>query len=223
MATVAIHDSGAKCSVDQISFTGGKLVDDTTDTVIADFRELADRIVMQPVDLPEGVDGGLEQTAFFEASEQMMSFSTNAVVVEVDPNSGSFEILRYITGEDVGRIINPQIVEGQVHGGIVQGLSNAMFEQFIYDENGQQLSTTLENYHIANAADVPNVEIVHADTPCEHTPLGTRGMGEGTPGPVPGALCNAICDALRPFNIQITELPIRPERVWRSLQQVKTA
>ena len=98
-----------------------------------------------------------------------------------------------------------------------------MFEEFIYDENGQQLSTTLENYSIANAADVPNIEIVHADTPCEHTPLGTRGMGEGTPGPVPGALCNAICDALKPFGIQITELPIRPDRLWKLLQAKKLA
>lgn len=223
MATVAIKDSGASCSVDEIEFTGNKLIDRTTGKEVADFKTLADRIVMQPIDLPEGVDGGLEETAFFEAGEQMMSFSTNAVIVEVDPDSGGFEIRRYITGEDVGRVINPQIVEGQVHGGIVQGLSNAMFEEFIYDENGQQLTTTLENYQLANAADVPNIEIVHADTPCEHTPLGTRGMGEGTPGPVPGALCNAICDALRPFDIQITELPVRPDRVWKALQQAKTA
>ncbi|MBT8446762.1 MAG: molybdopterin-dependent oxidoreductase, partial [Gammaproteobacteria bacterium] len=175
------------------------------------------------LDLPDGVDASLERTAFFEAKEPMMSFSASAIRVAVDPDSGEFTIDRYVTAEDVGRVINPQIVEGQVHGGLVQGLSNAMFEEFIYDENGQQLSTTMENYKLANAADVPNMEVLHADTPCEHTPLGTRGMGEGTPGPVPGALCNAICDALQPFGIEITELPIRPDRLYRLLQQRKSA
>ena len=223
MATIAIHDAQLSVTPDQIQFVDGKLLDKNTGDVITGFAELADRIIMKPIDLPEGVDGGLNHTAVFEAKEQMMSFSTNAVIVEVDPESGAFNINRYITGEDVGRVINPQIVEGQVHGGIVQGLSNAMFEEFIYDENGQQLSTTLENYNIANAADVPNIEIVHADTPCEHTPLGTRGMGEGTPGPVPGALCNAICDALKPFDVQITELPVRPDRIWKLLQQKRSA
>jgi carbon-monoxide dehydrogenase large subunit len=184
---------------------------------------MANRIVMKPIDLPEGISGGLEHTSIFEAGEQMMSFSTNAVIVEVNPETGAFSIERFITAEDCGRVINPQIVEGQVHGGLVQGLSNAMFEEFIYDENGQQLSTTLENYRMANASDVPNFEVLHADTPCEHTPLGTRGIGEGTPGPVPGALCNAICDALQPFGIQITELPIRPDRVWKLVQQAKSA
>lgn len=219
MAIVAIHDAGIDSTPDQIEFEGGKLIDQASNTEIADFAELSNRIIMMPLELPDGVDGGLEHTAVFEAAEPMMSFSTNAVMVEVNPETGEFHIDRYITGEDVGRVINPQIVEGQVQGGIIQGLSNAMFEEFIYDENGQQLTTTLENYKLANAADVPNIEIVHANTPCEHTPLGTRGMGEGTPGPVPGALCNAICDALRPFDIQITELPVRPDRVWKLLQQ----
>lgn len=219
MAVVAIHDAGSDSTPDQIGFKGGKLFDNANGTEIADFVELADRIIMKPLELPDGVEGGLEHTAVFEAEEPMMSFSTNAVMVEVNPETGEFHIDRFITGEDVGRVINPQIVEGQVHGGIIQGLSNAMFEEFIYDENGQQLSTTMENYKLANSADVPNIEIVHANTPCEHTPLGTRGMGEGTPGPVPGALCNAICDALRPFDVQISELPIRPDRVWRLLQQ----
>ena len=223
MAVVAIHDAGIDAQPEQIDFMGGKLVNSVDGSEIAGFAELADRIIMKPLEMPEGIDAGLDQTAFFEAKEPMMSFSTNAVMVEVDPDTGSFHIDRFVTGEDVGRVINPQIVEGQVHGGVVQGLSNAMFEEFIYDENGQQLSTTLENYKLANAADVPNIEIVHANTPCEHTPLGTRGMGEGTPGPVPGALCNAICDALKPFGVQITELPVRPDRIWKLLQQRKSA
>jgi aerobic carbon-monoxide dehydrogenase large subunit len=182
---------------------------------------VCNRIIMKPLDLPAGADASLEHTAFFEAKEPMMAFSAHAAIVEADPASGEFRILRYISSEDVGRVINPLIVEGQVRGGVVQGLSNAMFEEFIYDENGQQLTTSMENYMLANSADVPNIEILHANTPCEHTPLGTRGMGEGVPGPVPGALCNAICDALEPFGIEIRDLPVRPDRVWALLQAAK--
>ncbi|NNM01234.1 MAG: xanthine dehydrogenase family protein molybdopterin-binding subunit [Gammaproteobacteria bacterium] len=222
MARVAIHDAGIAAEPADINFEDGRLLA-ADGSEIAEFAALADRIIMKPLDLPDGVDASLERTAFFEAKEPMMSFSASAIRVAVDPDSGEFTIDRYVTAEDVGRVINPQIVEGQVHGGLVQGLSNAMFEEFIYDENGQQLSTTMENYKLANAADVPNMEVLHADTPCEHTPLGTRGMGEGTPGPVPGALCNAICDALQPFGIEITELPIRPDRLYRLLQQRKSA
>ena len=223
MATIAIHDAGLDAVPDDISFENGRLVFTPEQKDLTGFAELADRIVMKPLDLPAGVDASLERTAFFEAAEPMMSFSAGAVMVEVLPESGEFRIERYVTAEDVGVVINPQIVEGQVHGGIVQGLSNAMFEEFIYDENGQQLTITMEAYKLANAADVPNIEVLHANTPCEHTPLGTRGMGEGTPGPVPGTLCNAICDALQPFGIEITELPIRPDRVWHAVQQKRSA
>ena len=106
------------------------------------------------------------------------------------------EDLSWTTSEDVGRIINPQIVAGQMHGAIVQGISNACFEQFVYADNGQQLTADFENYKLATAADVPNIEVTHAPTPCPHTPLGSRGIGEGRPSAIPGALSNAICDAL---------------------------
>ena len=119
-------------------------------------------------------------------------------------------------------MVNPQIVEGQVQGGVIQGLSNCLFEQFLYDENGQQLTGTMENYQIATAADVPHVEVNHAGTPCPHTPLGSRGLGEGIPGPVPGAVTNAVCDALTPFGIEINELPLRPNTLWRALQAAQS-
>jgi aerobic carbon-monoxide dehydrogenase large subunit len=119
------------------------------------------------------------------------AFSCHAAIVEVDANTGRFKIQRYVTAEDVGRMINPQIVEGQVQGGVVQGLSNAMFEEFVYDENGQQMTSTFENYKLATSADVPYIEVTEACTPCPYTPLGTRGLGEGIPGPVPG--CAGQC------------------------------
>jgi aerobic carbon-monoxide dehydrogenase large subunit len=218
IAKVFIHDKEIDATPEDIHFSDGIVNYKVDESISVSFAELADRIVMKPLNLPEGLDAGLEETAFFEAKEPMVSFSIHAVIVEVDEYSGEIDIKRYVSAEDVGRVINPQIVEGQVHGGIVQGISNTMFEEFIYDENGQQLSTTLENYKLANAADVSNIEVIHSDVPCEHTPLGTRGMGEGTPGPVPAAICNAICDALTHLNIEITELPMRPDRLWKLIQ-----
>jgi CO/xanthine dehydrogenase Mo-binding subunit len=142
-------------------------------------------------------------------------------MVEVNPENGEFKITRWVTSEDVGNVINPLIVDGQMHGAIVQGLSNAMFEEFIYDEQGQQLTADFEHYKLANAADMPDIQVTYAPTPCPHTPLGTRGIGEGRPSSIPGALCNAVCDALTPFGIEITDLPIRPGSVWQKLQDAK--
>lgn len=218
MANIFIYDNQLDATASDIGFQDSKIFYEKDTSIVCKFSELAERIIMRPLNMPEGVDAGLEQTSFFEAKEPMMSFSVHGVIVEVNENTGDFEIKRYVSAEDVGRVINPQIVEGQVQGGIIQGISNMMFEEFLYDENGQQLSTTMENYKLANAADVPNIEIIHSDTPCEHTPLGTRGMGEGQPGPVPAAVCNAICDALSHLDIQITELPMRSDRLWKLIQ-----
>ena len=179
------------------------------------FREAVERVIMAPINLPEGESGGLEHTAFFEAEKPMIAFNADVCTVEVDIETGQFKILSWTTSEDVGQIINPQIVEGQMQGAIVQGLSNTMFEEFVYDETGQQLTADFENYKLATAADVPDIRVTHAPTPCPYTPLGSRGIGEGRPSDVPGTLCNAICDALSPFDIEITDLPLRPNSLWR--------
>jgi len=186
------------------------------------FEKIVERIIMFPINLPDKEVGGLESTAFFEAEKPMICFNADCCKVEVDIETGDFKILEWITSEDVGTVINPLIVDGQMQGAVIQGISNAVLEQFVYDENGLQMSTNFENYKLATAADVPNVEITYATTPCPHTPLGTRGVGEGRPSSVPGALTNAVCDALQPFQVQITSLPLRPELIWRSLQQAQT-
>jgi carbon-monoxide dehydrogenase large subunit len=178
---------------------------------------------MTPLDLPEGEEAGLEHTAYFEAAMPMICFAAHAAIVEVDATTGQFEIKRYMTSEDMGRVINPQIVDGQITGGVVQGISNCIFEEFVYDDTGQQLTSTLENYKLATAADVPHVEVTHAPTPCPYTPLGSRGIGEGVPGPVPGALSNAVTDALEPLGVEITKLPLRPNAIWKLIQQNRQA
>ena len=222
IAHVMAHDLKIEADLDDFVFVDGNIIFSKSDNVRKTFREMVERIIMAPLNLPSGETGGLEHTAFFEADAPMICFSAHAAFVEVDANSGQIKLTRYVTSEDVGTVINPQIVEAQVQGGVVQGISNCLFEQFVYDNNGQQLTSTFENYKLATAADVPSVEVHHdAGTPCPHTPLGSRGLGEGIPGAVPGALTNAVCDALRPFGIEIDELPLRPNRIWRALQQAK--
>jgi carbon-monoxide dehydrogenase large subunit len=215
---ILAHDLKLDAGEDDFDFTGGEIVYRRDTTIRRDFRETCHRIVLAPLNLPSGESGGLEHTAYFESPVSMSTFGAHAAFVEVDAGTGKVRVTRYITSDDVGTVINPRIVEGQVHGGVVQGISNALFEEFVYDENGQQLTSNLENYKIATAADVPAIESYHdAGTPCEHTPLGARGVGEGCIAPVAGAVANAVSDALRPLGIEITSLPIRPKDLWRAM------
>ena len=214
MARYMIHDHGLEGAAPaDFAFRDGTVVYERDGNIRRDFGALADRIVMGSINLPPGEGPGLEHTAYFEAPKPMICFTAQAAKVEVDVETGQFIILDYATCEDVGTVINPIIVEGQVQGGVVQGMSNALFEEFLYDENGQQITTDFENYRLASAADVPNVAVGHAPTPCPDHPVGVRAVGEGRPGPVPGALANAICDALAPFGVEITTLPLKPEMI----------
>ncbi len=221
IARILAHDLSIKAKVDDFDFTNGEVIYRADPTKKKKFTEIAERIIMHPINMPEGEVGGLDATAFFEAAKPMICFNADFCIVEVNPDNGEFKIKKWVTSEDVGNVINPLIVDGQMHGAIVQGLSNAVFEEFVYDEQGQQLTADFENYKLANAADMPDIQITYAPTPCPHTPLGTRGIGEGRPSSVPGALTNAICDALTPFGIEITELPLRPGSVWKKIQEAK--
>jgi len=222
MARFVAHDLAIDAVADDFEFVDGDIIYRRDDNQRKSFRDVAERIIMAPINMPAGESGGLEHTAYFEAAMQMFCFSAHAAMVEVDIATGQFEITRYVTSEEVGQVINPQIVEGQIQGGVAQGISNAVFEEFVYDENGQQLTADFENYKLATAADIPDIEVYHeASEPCPYTPLGSRGLGEGIPAPVPGALTNAVCDALSPFGIEISELPLRPNRIWRLIQEAR--
>ena len=219
MARYMIHDHGLEgASPDDFSFGDGAVIYKKDGNIRREFAALADRIVMGSINLPPGESPGLEHTAYFEAPKAMICFTAQAAKIEVDIETGQFAILGYATCEDVGTVINPIVVEGQVQGGVVQGMSNALFEEFLYDENGQQLTADFENYRLASAADVPNVTVSHSPTPCPDHPLGVRAVGEGRPGPVPAALANAICDALSPFGVEITTLPLKPEMIFALIE-----
>src|SRR6185436_209905 len=135
-----------------------------------------------------------------------------AAIVEVDPETGAVRILRYVAVDDCGVMINPMIVEGQVHGGIAHGIGNALLEEIVYDASGQMMTATLMDYALPRASDVPSLEVHHVVTPSPLNPLGVKGAGEGGTLPAPAAIANAIADALRAGDIR--EMPLTRPRVW---------
>ncbi|BAS26991.1 xanthine dehydrogenase family protein molybdopterin-binding subunit [Limnochorda pilosa] len=168
--------------------------------------------------LPEGVEPSLEASAFYDPPNFCYPFGAHACVVEVDRDTGEVRLERYVAVDDCGRIINPLIVEGQVHGGVVQGIGQALWEGAVYDENGQLLTGSLMDYALPKARFFPEIETHHTETPAPHNPLGVKGVGEtGTIASTP-AVVNAVVDALAPFGVKHLETPLTPEKVWKAMQ-----
>jgi carbon-monoxide dehydrogenase large subunit len=161
---------------------------------------------------------GLEATAQFQADGETYPFGTTMAVVAIDPETGEPTIERFVAVDDVGNVINPRLVEGQLVGGAVQGFGEALWEQVVYDDSGQLVSGTLMDYAIPRASWLPAFELDRTVTPSPNNPLGAKGVGEaGTVHAVP-AVANAIMDALRPFGVEPLDLPITPEKIWRIIQ-----
>ena len=172
--------------------------------------------------LPGGMDPGLEASGYVHVLQSTYSNGAHAAVVEVDPETGAVRILRYVAVDDCGTMINPMVVEGQIHGGIAHGIGNALLEEIVYDGAGQLVTGTLMDYALPRAADVPRLEVHHVVTPSPLNPLGVKGAGEGGTLPAPAAIANAVADALRPLGVEITEMPLTRERLWRRLQAAET-
>ncbi len=172
--------------------------------------------------VPEGDVPGLETTAHFEPKDAAFSFGTAAAVVMVDPESGAFTIERFVMVHDCGVAVNPLIVEGQVRGALVQGLGAALGEELRYDpETGQLLSGSMLDYFVPMAADVPPMDLLHTQVPSPVTTFGVRGVGEVGTIPPGAAIANAVCDALAGYGVEISELPISAESIWRALSAAK--
>ena len=168
--------------------------------------------------LPGGMDPGLEASGYVHVLQSTYSNGAHAAVVEVDPETGAVRILRYVAVDDCGTMINPMVVEGQIHGGIAHGIGNALLEEIVYDGAGQLVTGTLMDYALPRAADVPRLEVHHVVTPSPLNPLGVKGAGEGGTLPAPAAIANAVADALRPLGVEITEMPLTRERLWRRVR-----
>ena len=171
--------------------------------------------------LPDGTEPGLEATYVFDPPNFTFPSGSHVCAVEVDTETGQTEIVRYVAVDDCGTIINPTIVEGQIHGGVAQGISEAMFEEAVYDENGVLLTSSLANYRVPSAAELPSMTLGNTVTPSSTNPLGVKGVGEAGTIAAPPAVLNAIIDALEPLGVTHIDMPATPERVWRALRHAQ--
>ncbi|HYR89793.1 MAG TPA: xanthine dehydrogenase family protein molybdopterin-binding subunit [Terriglobia bacterium] len=207
---------------DKIEFGVGKLVVKGDSGRFMSFTDVVD-VAYNAVKLPPGVEPGLDATRFFEPSNFTFPFGTHVCVVEIDEETGEPKITKYVAVDDCGNVINPLLVEGQVHGGLVQGIGQALHEEVVYDENGQLLTGTLMDYAVPRAHDFPEFELDRTITPSPVNPLGVKGVGEaGTIGSTP-AVVNAVVDALSPFGITHIDMPLRSEKIWKILKGRKAS
>ena len=215
MAQIAAHMLEA--NVDDLVFEDGNIFVQGSPGSAVTFADVA-AAAHAAVNLPPDVEPGLEATHFFEPSNFTYPFGAHISIVEVDPETGEIDLQRYVAIDDCGNIINPMLVDGQVHGGIAQGLGQAMYEGAVYDENGQLLTGSFMDYAIPKATQVPRFETEHTTTPSPVNPLGVKGVGEaGTIASSP-CLVNAVVDALSPFGITDIDMPMTPNRVWQAIQ-----
>ena len=174
-------------------------------------------------DLPEGMEPFLDETSYYDAPNCTYPFGTHVAIVEVDEETGKVSLVRYIGVDDVGRKINPLVVDGQLHGGIVQGVGQALWEGAVYSPEGQLLSGTMSDYALPRASWLPQIELDQTITPSPVNPLGVKGAGEaGTIGSA-AAVVNAVVDALSPLGIRHIDMPLTPPTVWRALQSTPGA
>ncbi|MEE9125022.1 MAG: xanthine dehydrogenase family protein molybdopterin-binding subunit [candidate division NC10 bacterium] len=218
MARIGAHLM--QCTVEQVTIREGKVFGPETSL---DFSDIGHVAFLHPERLPPDVEPGLEATSVYtpKVGTGAFSYSTHAAVVALDPELGTVEILDYVVVEDCGTIVNPMIVDGQVTGGVAQGIGTALYEEIPYDENGQPLATTLMNYLLPGAAEVPLMRINHMETPSPHTPYGIKGMGEGGAIAPPATIANAVNDILHRLGAEINETPITARRLLAALATAK--
>jgi carbon-monoxide dehydrogenase large subunit len=188
------------------------------------FADIAQAAFLHPERLPVGEEPALEANVVYQPgrSTGAFSYASHACVVAVDPGTGKVEILDYAVCHDCGTMVNPMIVEAQVVGGVAQGLGTALYEEIPYDENGQPLASTFLDYMIPGATEVPDVRVLHMETPSPHTRFGIKGMGEGGAIAPPAAVINAINDALKPLGVELGETPATPDRVLQAIIAAQT-
>jgi carbon-monoxide dehydrogenase large subunit len=169
--------------------------------------------------MPGGLERGLEATAYWEPPGYTYPFSANIAVVLVDAQTGEVNLTRYICVDDCGTVVNPLVVEGQVHGGLAQGIGAALREQAVWAGDGQLLTGSLMDYAMPRARDLPAFTLDWMATPSPHNPLGAKGMGESPTIAAVPAVANAVVDALAPLGITHIDIPITPEKVWRAARE----
>jgi carbon-monoxide dehydrogenase large subunit len=171
--------------------------------------------------MPEGMEPGLEEISFYDPENFVWPFGAHAVVVDVDVETGDVEIVRYIAVDDCGPAINPLLIDGQVHGGAVHAIGQALYEQVVYDEDGQLVTGTFVDYALPSAVESPHFETDRTETPSPTNSLGVKGVGEAATIACSPAIVNAVVDALRPLGITYINMPLTPMRVWGAIQEAR--
>jgi aerobic carbon-monoxide dehydrogenase large subunit len=199
-----------------VTLSGGHCVDEQTGKSVS-FTEIA-AAAYHAKRLPPNTEPGLVSTHFWEPPNFTFPFGSHIVVSEVDRETGDIQIHRYVAVDDCGKIINPLLVAGQIHGGVAQGLGQALWEQAVYEENGQLITGELTDYALPRAHLMPFIESSHTETPSPVNPLGVKGVGEaGTIGCSP-AVVNSVVDALSPLGVRHIDMPLTPEKIWKLIQ-----
>jgi carbon-monoxide dehydrogenase large subunit len=212
--TLAAHELEA--SEDDLEFDGGTFsVKGAPDKA----RTIADLAVSawHAHSLPPGMEPNLEATAVWDPPNFTWPGGTHLCVVEVDTETGKTDILKYVAVDDCGTVINPMIVEGQVHGGVAQGIAEALYEEAIYDDQGNLMTSSMTQYLVPSATEMPSFVVDRTETPSTTNPLGVKGIGEAGTIASPPAVVNAVIDAIAHLGVTHLEKPATPERVWRAL------
>jgi carbon-monoxide dehydrogenase large subunit len=215
--TLAAHQ--LECSEDDLEFSGGDFTVKGTDKS-ANIKALA-FAAWTAHDLPDGMEPGLTATHLYDPPNFSWPNGAHACVVEVDTQTGSVDILRYVAVDDCGVVINPLVVEGQVHGGVAQGIAEALFEEAAYDDEGNLLHGTMSTYMVPGPPEIPTLELHRTCTPSPTNPLGVKGIGEAGTIASPPAVINAVVDALSHLGVTDVERPATPERVWKAIQEAR--
>jgi carbon-monoxide dehydrogenase large subunit len=213
-ARIAAHK--LECSPDDLEFANGSWTVKGTDKSVG-FGDVA-LTAYVPHSYPENEEPGLDFASFYDPANFVFPFGAHICVVEVDKETGQVKIVRYVTVDDAGNIINPMIVDGQVHGGVAHGIGQALYEGAVYDDSGQLLNGSMLDYCMPRADNFPMFETDTTVTPCPHNPLGVKGIGEaGTIGSTP-AVVNAVIDALSDYGVKDLQMPLTPQSVWAAMQ-----
>ena len=216
-AKIAAHKLEA--NVDDLEYAEGKWTVKGTDKSVS-FGDVS-LTAYVPHNYPAGLEPGLDFSSFYDPSNFTYPFGCHIAIVEVDIETGKVKLNRFIAVDDVGNVINPMIVEGQIHGGLAQGIGQAMLEGVQYDTEGNMTNSSYMDYCMPRADDLPMFETDRTVTPCPHNPLGVKGAGEaGCIGSTP-AVVNAVMDALHPFGILDLEMPMTPQSIWRAVSSIK--
>ena len=206
---------------DRLELAGGRVFDrDATERGLS-LGELSGKANPLRGAVRPGTEPGLESTAYFGPDRGSTASGVHAMIVEVDAETATVEIKRYLVVHDCGTIINPMLVEGQIHGGVAQGIGNAFYEQLVYDEQGQLLNASFMDYLIPTATDVPPIETAHRETPSPYNPVGLKGVGEAGCIPTGALFAQAVEDALAGSGVEITEIPLSPNRLFELIEAAK--